>query len=88
MVFRIHTWTQLLLSFKAWILPMLSGISNVKIIVMYVANQYKPIEWHTFVTQVCLCLPFMESMQSLLKYTQKGDIFICDFITTIEVFQG
>jgi hypothetical protein len=55
LVFRIHIWTQLLLSFKAWILPMLSGISNVKIIVMYVANQYKPIKWHTFVTQVCLC---------------------------------
>jgi hypothetical protein len=36
---------------------------------------------------VCI-LPFMESIQSLLKFTQWGDIFISDFVATIKVCQG
>ncbi len=72
MVFTIHKWTQLVLSFKTWILPMVSGISNVRIIVMYVANQYKHIEWHTFVTQVCLCFAIYGKHAIFLQICSKG----------------
>jgi hypothetical protein len=30
-------------------------------------------------------LPLMENMQSFLKFVQKRDIFICDFIAIVKV---
>ncbi len=33
-------------------------------------------------------LPFMESMQSLFKFAQQGDIIIFDFITIVKLCQG
>ncbi len=42
---------------------------------------------HMLLGFACI-LPIMESMQSLLKFAQWGDIIIYDFIATIKICQG
>jgi hypothetical protein len=33
-------------------------------------------------------LPLMEAMQFFLKFSQRRDAFICDFIVVMNIFQG
>jgi hypothetical protein len=42
---------------------------------------------HMLLRLTCILL-FMENMQSLLKFAQRGDIFVSNFIVAIKVCQG
>jgi hypothetical protein len=42
---------------------------------------------HLFLGLVCV-LPLMETMQSFLKFVQRKDIFICDFINLVKVYKS
>ncbi len=42
---------------------------------------------HLLLGLVCV-LPLMENIQSIFKFAQRKDIFICHFIATVKVFQG
>jgi hypothetical protein len=59
------------------------------VFVLYVVEQFCFSLWHTFIPWVCLLFSnYMENMQSLLEFVQSKDIFICDFIIVVQVFQG
>jgi hypothetical protein len=44
------------------------------------------IDLHLFLGLVVV-LPFMEAIDSLLKFAQRRDVSICNFITTMKVYQ-
>ncbi len=49
-----------------------------------VVAQFKPSIRHTLVVWACILFPLMESIQSLLKFIERRDIFICGFIVTVK----
>ncbi len=37
---------------------------------------------------LCCLLPILEIIHALIKLAQKGDVLVCDYLSTIKIFKG
>jgi hypothetical protein len=44
--------------------------------------------WHPSLLELACIFPLLEFVHALIKFAQMEDVFVCDLVASIKVFQG